>query len=173
VKKLKKHILFYCFVISSLLGLSQNPAHFYLGEDEFANTHVYSLKHHPNGLLYAATNYGLYVYKNGKFKPVPSNDKQISGSLFSLRLDSKNNLYCTNLAGEIFKLINDSLTFYTKIPKDYLHKFAIDFVIDDKDNIILRSGILAIYEKGQWRKVTLENQSKKDSFSFIKIHWSL
>ena len=157
MQRIKKYLLFYCFFLISFTSFCQNPAHFFIGESEFANTHVYSLKHHPNGLLYAATNYGLYVYKNGKFVPVPFEAKENFSSLFSLRLDSKDNLYCTTLKGEIFKLANDTLKVYTKIPKNYLNKFGLDFVFDDKDNIILRAGFLARFKGGKWEEIATKN----------------
>ena len=156
MKRLKKYLLFYCFSLIAVSGISQNPAHFFIGEDEFANTHIYSLKHHPNGLLYAATSYGLYVYQHGKFSPVPLADKENISSLFSLRLDAKNNLYCITLKGEIFKLINDTLTFYTKIPQNYLNRYGVDFVFDDNDNIILRSRKMLKYKNNKWEEIDLK-----------------
>ncbi len=105
---LKKYFLSVVLLLLSLIGFSQNPTHFFIGENEFANTHVYSLKYHPNGLLYAATNYGLYVYRNGSFKEVPWRGGHQGSSLFSLSFDSQNDLFCSNMSGQIFKLINDS-----------------------------------------------------------------
>ena len=150
---LKRYILLYCFNFIALIGICQNPAHFYLGEDDFSNTNVYSLKYHPNGLLYAATNNGLYVYNFGKFQAVPLADNLNTNSLFSLRFDSKNNLYCSTLKGEIFKLINDSLRLYTTIPKEYLHKYGVDLTFDNNDNLILRSGVFAIYKNRKWKEI--------------------
>ncbi len=156
MKRLKKYILFYCFSLIAVSGTSQNLAHFFIGEDEFANTHIYSLKHHPNGLLYAATNYGLYVYQYGKFSPVPLADKESISSLFSLKLDAKNELYCTTLKGEIFKLINDTLTLYTKIPQNYLNRYGVDFVFDDNENMILRSRKMLKYKNNKWEEIDLK-----------------
>jgi ligand-binding sensor domain-containing protein len=124
-----------------------------MGEEEFSNAHIYSLKQHPNGLLYVATNYGLYVYRNGSFQPVPlSGNKNIS-SLFSLRLDSKNNLFCANMYGEIFKLTNDSLKSYAKMPEQYLHKYGTDFGFNDEDNIIVKSSTILIYKNSIWKEI--------------------
>ncbi|MGB1318661.1 MAG: hypothetical protein ACPG5W_10655, partial [Flavobacteriales bacterium] len=78
---LKNLFLFCCTALICHSAFSQNPAHFVLGENEFSNTQVYSLKQHPNGLLYAATNYGLYVYKHGRFKSIPFTENRKISSL--------------------------------------------------------------------------------------------
>ena len=156
---LKRYILICCLTLIGLSGFCQNPAHFYIGQTDFSNTHVYSLKHHPNGLLYATTNYGLYVYEHGKFEQVAIHKSYKGNSLFSLALDSKSNLYCTTLEGQIFKLIDDSLVLYTTMPKKYVNKYIMDLTFDDKDNIIAKSRVLAIYKNKKWEKISPNNVS--------------
>ena len=155
---IKKYILLFGLILISFLGKTQNPAHFYIGQGEFSNAHVYSLKYHPNGLLYAATNYGLYVYKNGKFNQVPIGEDYAGRSLFSLKFDSKKNLFCTTLSGKVFKLLNDSLVLYSTIPKDYINKYMVEIAFDDKDNLITKSKVLAIYKNKKWKKISSKNE---------------
>ena len=166
MQNFKKYLLFYCFVIISFNAISQNPAHFFIGEEEFSNAQIYSLKYHTNGLLYVATNYGLYVYKNGIFNPVPlSGNKNIS-SLFSLRLDSKNDLFCSTMSGEIFKLTDDSLKSYVKMPEKYLNKFGTDFSFDDKDNLIVKSSLILKYKNDKWQEIGVGNKAAS------QVNWS-
>ncbi len=147
---LKKHLFYYCLVLISFTGLSQNPAHYSIGEKEFSNTQIYSIKQHPNGRLYVATNYGLYVYKNGAFSSVPlEGDKDIN-SLFSLQLDSKDSLLCSTLKGEIYKLRDDSLKVFATMPEKYLNKHATDFALDEQDNIIVKSNGLVRFKNNKW-----------------------
>ena len=152
-KPLKKYFLSVVFLSLSSVGFSQNPAHFFIGENEFANTHVYSLKYHPNGLLYAATNYGLYVYKNGSFKLVPFRGDHQGSSLFSLSLDSQNDLFCSNMSGQIFNLINDSLRLFTEVDEKYLNKNSFDFIFDADDNILIKSFCLVQYNGKEWKEL--------------------
>ncbi|MGB0918356.1 MAG: hypothetical protein ACPGU4_12255, partial [Flavobacteriales bacterium] len=152
---LKNLFLFCCTALICHSAFSQNPAHFVLGENEFSNTQVYSLKQHPNGLLYAATNYGLYVYKHGRFKSIPFTENRKISSLFSIRLDSKNNLYCTTLTGDIFRLKNDSLELYTQLPSNYRLLYGMDFVFDQNDHLVARSGVLARYKNNKWEELAI------------------
>lgn len=145
------------------MGLSQNPAHYSIGKKEFSNTQIYSIKQHSNGRLYVATNYGLYLYKNGEFRSVPlSGDKNIS-SLFSLQLDSKDNLFCSTLKGEIYKLTEDSLKIFATMPEKYLNKNGANFVIDGEDNIIVKSGQIVRFKNNKWEVLV----SEKDNLTLI------
>ena len=166
MQSIKKHILFYCLFLSSFASFCQNPAHFFIGQEEFSNAQIYSLKYHPNGLLYVATNYGLYVYKNGTFTPVTLSGNENISSLFSLRLDSENDLFCTTMSGEIFKLIDDSLKTYVKMPKKYLNKFGTDFSFDDKDNLIVKSSLMLKYKNNKWEEI--DNGERATSV----VNWS-
>lgn len=149
----KKYLFYYCLVLISFTGLSQNPAHYIIGEKEFSNTQIYSIKQHPNGRLYVATNYGLYVYKNGTFSSVPlEGDKDIN-SLFSLQLDSKDSLLCSTLKGEIYKLRDDSLKVFATMPEKYLNKHATDFALDEQDNIIVKSNGLVRFKNNKWESL--------------------
>ena len=151
-----KHLLCsYCLLIS-VLGFSQNPAHYSIGEKEFSNTQIYSIKQHPNGRLYVATNYGLYVYKNGAFSSVPLENNKDINSLFSLQLNSKGQLFCSTLKGEIYTLVNDSLKVFATMPEKYLNKNATDFVLDEQDHIIVKAKQIVRFKNKIWESLVDE-----------------
>ena len=80
-------IKYFAFVIPMLICLtsfSQQPSHFFIGEQEFANSQVYSLLISSENKLYVTTNYGLSIYQNGTFITVESTSAQHGSSLFSL-----------------------------------------------------------------------------------------
>ncbi len=167
--KVQKSLLF-TFLISLmwLQAHAQNPAHFFIGQEEFANTHVYSIEHHPNGLLYAATNYGLYVYRHGKFNTVPWNCEHKGSSLFSLRRDSKDNLYCANLSGQIFKIVGDSIELFLETPKQYIANTYFSFGFDDKDSPIVVSKGVTIYRNGNWKSLFIPKKKTLYSVNYLK-----
>ena len=152
---LRNAVLFVVLLRLGCFGLvtdvsAQNPAHFYIGQNEFQNTEVYSLKYHPNGLLYAATNYGLYAYQHGQFRSIPWLGDHQGSSLFLLTLDSKNNLYCSNLSGEIFRLEEDGLALYKSVPEDFLSTASFSFCFDQEDDLVVLSAKLAREKGSEW-----------------------
>ncbi|GAB5416564.1 MAG: hypothetical protein Crog4KO_33980 [Crocinitomicaceae bacterium] len=154
---LKKMVLpwvcFISFTVCTPQLFAQDLAHFFLGQNEFSNTNVYSVKKQPNGPLYVATNYGLFVYKNGSFQAIEWASDHIGSSVFSLQLDSKNKVYCVNLSGQIFRLENNKLELHATVPEEYVSARGINFAFDDMDNIIVRSNAILSYTNRQWKKL--------------------
>jgi len=87
---------------------SQNPYHFYLGTDLFASVDIYGINQTPDGAYWFASNRGLYSYNGYEFKNYQS-PLQLSNSVFNLQVDYEGKIYCNNLNGQIFKIVNDSL----------------------------------------------------------------
>ena len=155
---------------ASIYSFAQNPAHFKIGEEELNSTHVYSLKYHPDDLLYAATNYGLYMYKNGSFQKIPWLGKHSGEALFSLNLNSKNELFCSNLSGQIFHLTEKGLELFLETPVEYRNA-NFDFSFDNLDAIIIQSKVFARYDD-QWEVLlqsTKGTPAKMNSFDRSNI----
>lgn len=147
---LRRLLISVTFSLSFFINIvAQNPAHFFIGKDVFFNIHVYSLFQHPNKLLYAATNYGLFVYQNGDFQAIPWLGEHSGNALFSIRLDKDKSLYCANLAGEIFKLEKNGLKSFLKVPELYVGSF-FDFGFDSDGHIVICSKNYAIYKDKRW-----------------------
>lgn len=110
---------------------SQEPAYFVIGEKELANTDVYSICQTENEILYVATNHGLFEYRHGKFTPIIGTDEQYGNSLFNLKLNNDGELFCGNLSGQIFKLVNGKLELYfelekSKIGRQLMYEFDVN-----------------------------------------------
>ena len=108
-----KFLFFFFFLTGNHYGFSQNPAHFVIGEKEFANTDVYSVLYDENtDLIYAGTNNGLYVYKQNKFILLTGPEAQIGSSFFAIKQNIDGDVFCKNLNGQIFK-VNENLNSYS------------------------------------------------------------
>ena len=148
-------------------GVAQTPAHFFIGEKDLSGIHVYDMGQDQNLNYWISTNNGLYKYDGYTFIKLDCAD-MISNSLFNLNFDSKNNLYCNNLSGQIFKIKNDTCTLYYQIP-DSLVTSEISIHIDKEDRfIILTNQILelkpdkTIQKLSAIRKVIYRAIKKKD-----------
>jgi len=120
-------------------SFAQNPSYFVLGASEFKNADIYSILHTKNQKLYIATNEGLYQYKHGKMLQIAKAEEQRDVSLFNLVENSKNEVFCFNLNGQIFKIEDNALKLYFQFPIKF-YKENIEMFFDDSDRLIVSSG---------------------------------
>jgi len=125
--------------------LSQDFSHYTLGDKALKNAEIYSVLQTKDLRLYIATNEGLYRYKNGKMNVLKS-ERQKGTSLFNLRENSKGEVFCYNLNGQIFKVNNNELLLFAQIPIENIGAI-MSMEIDQKDNLIFGSkGCLLLSE---------------------------
>lgn len=140
---MKRLGLLYLFSLINLIVFGQTPAHFFLGEDELSGVHIYDL-HQDRALNYwVASNKGLYKYDGYDFELIECTD-MLSPSVFNVVSDSKDNIYCHNLSGQIFKINAEGCEVYYQIP-DSLITPLINIQIDHEDRlVILTNGLIQI-----------------------------
>jgi len=115
------HPLFSLFVLLlSGFVYGQNPSHFILGQSELKNADIYSILQTENKKIYVSTDEGLYEYRHGKMQHINSAHDQKGISLFTLTANSKNEVFCLNLSGQVLRVKNNKLEVYLEIPKKYL-----------------------------------------------------
>lgn len=147
-----KRLLFICFIAIHHLLLAQNPPFILVGEEEFANTDIYSLLYDdPTDVLYVATNNGLYFYKQNKFSKLKGPDDQIGNSFFDLKKDNNGVIYCSNLKGQVFRIKNDSYEVFYQVPINQVSRYFYYFF--DQSNRLIVSDRIDIH-------VIENNQSK-------------
>ncbi len=158
-KKLKSYFL--CVLITLLLStslLAQNPSFFVLGQAELENTEVYSILQTQDKKLYVATNEGLYQYKHGRMTVIPNAKDQKGFEVFDLIANSKNEVYCYNLAGQILRIVGNKLEVFKQIPSQFIND-RISMVFDKKDRLIFASnGCFFIQEDMRELYFSEENQ---------------
>jgi hypothetical protein len=132
-------------LFSLTLAFGQEPSYYILGGDELAGIHIYDLNQDDQSNYWLATNEGLYRYDGYEFFKMKS-DEMFSESLFNLRIDSEDNVYCHNLSGQIFKVKGDSCKFYFQIP-DSLMKEEISLSLDQDDDLLVLARKLFVVHK--------------------------
>lgn len=123
---------------------AQQPAFFTIGEKDLAHTDVYALLEAEDGLLYAATDDGLYAYKHGKFIRYQAPAAQRGNALFNLVMDNDGQVYCGNLSGQIFRITDGRLELYAEVPSEYVYG-NFRFLFDNGNNLIYSSQTLLKY----------------------------
>lgn len=94
------------------LCLAQTPTHFRIGESALANADIYSILQTKGGRLYVASDNGIYTYEHNRFTRIPAIEEQKGGSFFKLAENIRGEIYCHNLKGQVFQLVDDKLKLY-------------------------------------------------------------
>ncbi len=133
-----------CFCLFSN-GFSQELTYFTIGKKELININIYSLVQDKEETLFIGTNEGLFVYKKGTFIPIPFDGKQKGNSIFCLtQLDQR--LFCCNMNGQIFELIDNTLKVIVEFPLEHLSEVS-QLEMDRDGNLFFASnGVFKIEE---------------------------
>ena len=151
--KIKSNFLSIRIVL--LLGLlningasySQSTEHFFIGSTELAGIDIYSVyKTKKTRDLYIATSNGVFIYKNNVFVELKKSKDQKGSSFFQIKENSKGEVFCNNLYGQVFRLKKDALILYYEVNKDYIgDQFQCYF--DDKDQLLFSSNVFGKIDK--------------------------
>lgn len=130
--------IFFILVFFTKNASAQDFSYFTIGEEALKNAEIYSVLQTSDLRLFVATNEGLYQYKNKLMQPIPVAKGQKGISLFNLRENSKGQVFCFNLTGQIFFIDQNRLKLYAQLKPEQLgSKMAMEF--DNSDNLIFTS----------------------------------
>lgn len=143
-----KFALLFFVVIICRFGNAQHP-YFYTINDEngLPSNEVYCVLQDSAGFMWIGCEAGLYRYDGVSFKSY-TNKKQNAKAISSLKFDSKGTLWCQNFAGQIYRVVNDSLVIYFDAQEKIKGHPAFD--VDASQNLFvgLPEGILKVYPNG-------------------------
>ena len=136
------------------LGYSQQPSHYKLGEEELEGVDIYGIHHASTKNYYLATSSGVIVYDGYTFKAVDCAET-LMGSVFNLVEDYSGNIYCNNLSGQVFKVVDERCELFFTVP-DSAASADIGLEVDNQNRILVRAS-----------KLLFLNQNAELDFS----HW--
>ncbi len=127
------------FLLNAQPIYAQDPTHFFIGEDQFANTDIYTLLYDDTEeVLYVGTNDGLFIYRQNRFIRFAALEGQMGNSFFDLKMNSRREIFCANLNGQVFKIIDGKLELFYSLDLDDGFKL-FNYFIDGEDRIIVVS----------------------------------
>lgn len=140
------------FHLFSSKVFSQEPSYFVLGQKELSGLDIYDLYQDSKSNYWVATNNGVYKYDGYDFKKIKG-PKIYSNSIFDLKENKNNEIFCRDFKGNIFQISGDSSSIFYVIP-DSLKCNYITYDIDNQNNLIVFSNYLfKIYSRD--RKIEL------------------
>lgn len=138
-------LLIYLLVSGS--SLAQQPSHYTIGERELEGEHIYDIHQSSAGDYWIATNSGLFKFDGYTFERQDCPDI-LTPSLFDLTEDSRGNIFCFNLAGQIFKISDGICQPYFTLT-DSLLSSQIDIEIDNQDQLMVMSASTLVIDSNR------------------------
>lgn len=157
----KRNLLALLGAIMAFCAYSQEPSYEIYGRDELSGLTIYDQLMNKDDVLYIATSDGLYRYNSITFEKIKVPKISRAKSLFDLKLDKDNNVYCSNLSGQFFKVNGDSLELFYQLEDDVIGVFSkYEFVQDQV--VITGLNNALVDEKG-----TFVKQLPKSFYHFL------
>ena len=107
-----RNFKFILFLLLPVFVLSQNPVFQHMSKvSNLPDVEFYDIAEDYQNYIWLAANKGLYRY-NGKTYEQFTHPEQKSNSLFQLKFDTENRLWCNNIYGQLFYVENDRLQLF-------------------------------------------------------------
>ncbi len=137
---------FKCILFFLLPGfvIAQNPVTHHMSKvSNLPDVEFYDIAEDNEKHIWLAANKGLYRY-NGKDYKRFSHHKQKSNSLFQLKFDADNKLWCNNIYGQLFYVENDSLNLFYDASKLVKGQLALYTIHEDYIRLFTVTGVYDI-----------------------------
>ena len=123
MKKLLFLLFLFCFRV-----YSQEPISIHLSKKEgLPDNEIYLITEDEKGFIWLAADKGLFRYDGKNFKTYTNKNKR-GHSVFGVKTDVQNRVWCTNISGQFFYVENDTLTTFIDL-KDTLKGELADFIV--------------------------------------------
>lgn len=128
-------LLYFVSFISELTA--QNPSFYRISEKQFDGIDIYTHIQDREGNMWFGADNGLFKYDGFEFKEYVCKESK-SNSFFALRKDNNGQLFCTNLRGQIFTIVNDTFKVFYTLP-DFLVSSNIDIAFSKSNDLLINT----------------------------------
>lgn len=136
--------LYLLFIFVNLVTYSQEPISIHLSKKEgLPDNEIYHLVEDNKGFIWLAADKGLFRYDGKIFKNYTNKNKR-GHSVFGVKTDQEDRVWCTNISGQFFYTEGNELITFVDL-KEILKGELAEFVItEDKLLVFSNNKILAI-----------------------------
>ncbi len=132
-------------------SLAQEPYHYFLGAEEFANVDIYEIVQAEEGNYWIATDNGIYAFDGYTFKQYTHPD-QLSNSVFNLIESPDGKIYFNNLNGQIFFVDSNIVELIHQVPDSLISPF-VSYNFLDKNTIVVHGKALYKFDVATPNKI--------------------
>ena len=131
-----------------MVGKSQQPAHFILGENQFKGVRIFDMIQDKKDNYYFATNEGIIVYDFIQYRKLETKEAR-SESFFNLVINKNGVIFFHNLNNQIFKIVENRCQLVYTLP-DRFSTNIINLACNDSGQLIITcKGIIILSESGK------------------------
>lgn len=168
--------LYFLFLVNTLLSQEtknpENTEHFCFQLDlgELNNMDIYSIVKDRQDVLYFGTDQGLFAYKYNQLSKVEPFNNQKGSSIFQLQLNSKGDVFCCNLSGQIFQVGNDKLDLVYEFPQEQIKSNFIFFVLNESDFICAGKSIEIVRNEKLSQNLLLQLNEGEEWYNGVRAN---
>ena len=139
------------FLLFSNKIVAQHPVYTHLTEkDGLPDIEFYDIVEDSNGIIWLAADKGLFSYDGKVFKNYSHPEKR-GLSVFGLKLDSKDRVWCNNMSGQVFYINKDQLVLFGDFQDKVNGQLAIFTFIENNVVLSTETGVYEIDSKGLFK----------------------
>ena len=144
--------------------MAQDPITIKLSEkDGLPDVEFYDIIEDQKGYIWLAADKGLFRFDGSEYVSYSNKDKR-GLSVFGLTFDNQNNLWCNNISGQFFKIVDNKLILTLDLKNELKGQLAEFLFIDDYIIIVASNSILSINLKTN-KRIDLYAQLQNESLT--------
>ncbi len=146
------------------MAMAQDPITIKLSEKEgLPDVEFYDIIEDSKGFIWLAADKGLFRYDGSEYLNYSNKDKR-GLSVFGLKFDKQNNLWCNNISGQFFKVVNNKLVLALDLNNELKGQLAEFLFVDHCIVIVVGNSIISINLKTN-KRINLYAQLQNESLS--------
>jgi len=135
-------------LISFSKSFAQQPAHFFLGKEEFEGVQIYDVIQDSELNYWFATDQGFYKYDGYNFVSIKCIDLK-GQSAFGFVKNKNNTIFCYNLNNQIIKIENNECSIFYELKEQERSSDIYLHITSDNNLLILTKTALLFDENGK------------------------
>lgn len=144
--------------------MAQDPITIKLSEkDGLPDVEFYDIIEDQKGYIWLAADKGLFRFDGSEYVSYSNKDKR-GLSVFGLTFDNQNNLWCNNISGQFFKIVDNKLVLTLDLKNELKGQLAEFVFIGDYIIIVASNSILSINLKTN-KRIDLYAQLQNESLT--------
>jgi len=146
------------------IATAQDPITIKLSEKEgLPDVEFYDIIEDHKGFIWLAADKGLFRFDGSEYLAYSNKDKR-GLSVFGLTFDNQNNLWCNNISGQFFKIVDNKLVLALDLKNELKGQLAEFLFIDDCIVIVAVNSIISINLKTN-KRIDLYAQLQNESLT--------
>ncbi len=159
-------LLLFLFIAISLKSIAQQPVQIHITEKEgLPDKELYNVAEDSKGFIWLAGNKGLTRFDGTTFLTLEHPEKR-GLSLFQLKVDEQDIVWCVNISGQLFYSDGNELQLYADL-KDDLKGSLAELHVTSKYVMLLTNFTIIIFDRNTGKRTTIPMDTQSFSYQTV------